>query len=103
KQWLTKVKGIYDNLIKDLGLKPEAVPLLARKLVTADQNGAGASMNPIIAELPKAIPNAHVISSAGCECRRDRLHFTPAGYRELGRRYAAEMLAILDQNSARPK
>jgi len=45
--------------------------------------------------LPKVIPTAHVISSAGCEARRDRLHFTPAGYRELGRRYGEEMLAIL--------
>ena len=39
--------------------------------------------------------NAHVISSAGCEARRDRLHFTPAGYRELGKRYAEQMLTLL--------
>jgi hypothetical protein len=51
-------------------------------------------MNAIIAELPKVVPNAHVISSQGCEARRDRLHFTPAGYRELGKRYAEKMLEL---------
>jgi hypothetical protein len=35
-----------------------------------------------------------VISSKGCECRPDHLHFTPAGYRELGKRYAAKMLEL---------
>ncbi len=103
KQWPAKVKGIYDNLIRDLELKPEAVPLLAGELVNADQKGACASMNAIIAELPKTIPNAHVISSAGCAGRPDRLHFTAAGYRELGRRYADKMLSLLGQKAAEPK
>ena len=48
-------------------------------------------MNTIIAELPKVVPNSHVISSKGCECRSDRLHFTPAGYREPGKRYAEKI------------
>jgi lysophospholipase L1-like esterase len=54
-------------------------------------------VNTIIAELPKVVPSAHVISSKGCECRNDHLHFTPAGYRELGKRYAERMLALIDQ------
>jgi hypothetical protein len=95
QQWPVKVKGIYDNLIKDLDLKPEAVPLLAGEVVNADQRGACASMNSIIAQLPKTIPNSYVISSAGCACRPDRLHFTPAGYRELGQRYGEKMLTVL--------
>jgi alpha-L-fucosidase 2 len=68
KQWPEKVKKIYDNLLKDLDLKPDSVPLLTGELVNADQNGACASMNTIIAQLPKTIPNAYVISSAGCPC-----------------------------------
>jgi hypothetical protein len=95
KQWPEKVKKTYDNLLKDLELKPDSVPLLAGELVNADQNGACASMNKIIAELPKTIPNSYVISSAGCPCRPDRLHFTTAGYREFGRRYGEKMLTIL--------
>jgi alpha-L-fucosidase 2 len=95
REWPAKVKAIYDRMLKELSLNPNETPLLAGELVNSDQNGACASMNEIIRELPKVIPTAHVISSAGCEARRDRLHFTPAGYRELGRRYGEEMLAIL--------
>jgi hypothetical protein len=95
KQWPEKVKGIYDNLLKDLDLKPESVPLLAGELVNADQNGACAGMDKIIAELPKTIPNSYVISSARCPCRPDRLHFTAAGYREFGKRYGEKMLTIM--------
>jgi lysophospholipase L1-like esterase len=95
KEWPAKVKAIYSDLIKDLDLKPEHVPLLAGELVSADEKGVCASMNAIIAELPKTLSNSYVISSAGCECRPDHLHFTPAGYRELGKRYAAQMLPLL--------
>src|SRR4051812_1660334 len=66
KKWPEKVMVVYDNLLKDLDLKPESVPLLAGELVHADQKGACAGMNTTIAELPKAIPTAHVISSSGC-------------------------------------
>ena len=51
-----------------------------------------ASMNPIIQTLPQVIPTADVVSSAGCTCGIDSLHFDAAGYRELGRRYAEKML-----------
>jgi hypothetical protein len=79
RQWPTKVKGIYDNLLKDLSLKSEEVPLLAGEVVHADQGGRSASVNAIIGELPKTIPTAHVISSSGCTAGRDRLHINPAG------------------------
>ncbi len=95
KEWPNKVKGIYENLLKDLNLEVEKVPLLAGEVVNADQKGSCASMNKIIDELPMTIPTAHVVSSQGCGCRPDHLHFTPEGYRELGKRYAEKMLAIL--------
>ena len=95
KEWPSKVKRIYDKLIHDLNLKAEEVPLLAGELVPADQQGACANMNGIVGELPKAIPTSHVISSQGCASRPDHLHFAPAGYRELGRRYAEKMLSLL--------
>ncbi len=104
KQWPDKVKGIYENLTQDLNLKPEKVPLLAGEVVNADENGACASMNKIIDELPKTIPNSHVISSAGCAARPpDHLHFTPAGYRELGKRYAETMLPLLGYKNTGPE
>ena len=99
KQWPDKVKGIYGSLLKDLNVKAEQVPMLAGGLVPADQNGACASMNKIIAELPKTIPTAHFVSSDGCAGRQDHLHFTPAGYRELGTRYGLKMLSVLGYKS----
>jgi alpha-L-fucosidase 2 len=103
KEWPNKVKGIYENLLKDLNLKAEDVPLLAGEVVNADQKGACASMNNIIDDLPKTIPAAHVVSSRGCVCRPDHLHFTAAGYRELGTRYAQTMLPLLGYKVAEPK
>jgi hypothetical protein len=101
REWPSKVKGIYGNLIKDLNLKAEEVPLLAGEVVHADQRGQCASMNRIIDELPKTIPNSYAVSSAGCTSR-ERLHFDAAGYRELGRRYAEKMLSLLGYEIAEP-
>ncbi|HJV77320.1 MAG TPA: sialate O-acetylesterase [Paludibacter sp.] len=101
--WPQKVKGVYDNLMKDLNLEPKNVPLLAGELVNTDQSGACASMNKIIATLPKTIPNSYVIPSSGCTGISDHLHFTVAGYRELGKRYAAQMLSLLGSKIANPE
>ena len=102
REWPSKVKGVYDNLIKDLDLDPESVPLLAGELVGADQGGACTSMNSIIASLPETIRNSYVISSKGCTSQPDHLHFDPAGYRELGRRYGVRMLSLLGHEVAEP-
>ncbi|HXD76434.1 MAG TPA: alpha/beta hydrolase-fold protein [Puia sp.] len=93
--WPGKVRLVYDNLLRDLGLGADSVPLLAGEVVGADQQGKCASMNAIIDELPRTIPTAHVVSSAGCVAGPDHLHFTAAGYRELGRRYGVTMLPLL--------
>jgi hypothetical protein len=97
--WPEKVKVVYDNLMKDLKLNPKKVPLLAGEVVNADQGGACASMNSIIAKLPQTIPNSYVISSAGCTDIKDNLHFTAEGYRDLGKRYAEEMLPLLGRKT----
>ena len=94
KEWPDKVKGVYENLLADLNLKAEDVPLLAGEVVHAEQNGACAVMNDIIGTLPEVIPTAHVISSKGCPSAKDRLHFTAEGYRILGRRYAHKLLCV---------
>ena len=60
-------------------------------------------MNKTIANLPKTISTAHVVPSAGCLGRPDHLHFTPAGYRELGKRYAETMLPLLGYKLAEAK
>ena len=94
--WPEYVNTIYNNIISDLSLNPESVPLLAGELVHADQNGKCASMNPIIARLPEVIPTAHIIPSSGCTANEDNVHFNSEGYRELGKRYALKMLSLLE-------
>jgi hypothetical protein len=101
--WPAKVKAVYEKLLADLGLNAADVPLLAGGVVPADQQGKCASMNPVIADLPKTIPTAHFVPSDGCEAGSDRLHFSPAGYRELGRRYAQAMLPLLGATPAAAK
>jgi hypothetical protein len=100
--WTKKVKVAYDNLMIDLNLKPENMPLLAGELLNTDQGGACASMNKIIATLPQTIPNSYVIPSVGCPGKPDHLHFTAEGYRMLGKRYAERMLSILGYKIAEP-
>ncbi len=94
KDWPNKVKTVYDDLLKDLGLVAADVPLLVGEMVNADQGGRCAGHNEIIATLPKTIPTAHIISSAGCTTD-DKLHFNSDGSREFGKRYAAAMLPLL--------
>jgi hypothetical protein len=96
ENWPQYVKAVYENMLKDLNLKAIEVPLLAGEVVNADQGGMCSSMNHIINQLPFYIPTAHVISSAGCAAKEDDLHFNSNGVRKLGRRYAVEMLSILD-------
>ena len=93
--WVSKVKGVYDNLMTDLSLEPTKVPLLAGEVVNADQGGVCAAANSMIAMLPRVIPNSHVISSSGCKDTTDNLHFNSVGYRELGKRYATKMISLL--------
>lgn len=93
--WTKKVKTVYDNLLKDLGLEANKAPLLAGETVNADQGGICAGMNTIIATLPQAIKNSYVISSAGCTDAADNLHFNADGYKELGKRFAEKMLALI--------
>ncbi|UJH90799.1 sialate O-acetylesterase [Antarcticibacterium sp. 1MA-6-2] len=95
EEWPEKVKAVYNNLLRDLNLNAEDVPLLAGEMVSEEQGGKCASMNSILARLPEKIPNAHIISSKGCEAVNDGLHFSAAGYRELGERYGRKMLSLL--------
>ncbi len=95
EDWPEKVKYVYETLIEDLNLDPKKTPLLAGEVVNADVQGRSASMNDIIAKLPETLPNSYVISSKGVTCGFDHLHFDAAGYREMGRRYANQMLTLM--------
>lgn len=100
--WADKVKNVYDNLLGDLNLVPEQVPLLAGEVVQANGKGVCIGMNKQIQALPETIHTAHVVSSDDCTNGPDNLHFDAAGYRELGARYADKMLSLLGYESKRP-
>ena len=93
-KWPNDVKTVYENLLRDLKLNAEDVPLLVGEVVSADRGGTCAAHNAVIDTIGRVIPTAHVIPADGCPQNFDFLHFTAAGYRDLGRRYAAEMLKI---------
>lgn len=95
EDWPLKIRSVYENLLKDLNLKAEDVPLIAGEVVNADRGGRSASMNLIIDKLPETIPTAHVVSSSCCTQFFDQIHFDAAGYRDIGRRYAAVMLPLM--------
>ena len=95
QDWPQKVKIVYERLLTDLGLQAEEVPLLVGEVVGADAGGVCSLHNSVIAKVPSVIPTAHVISSVGCPAQSDNLHFTAAGYRTMGKRYAMEALRLL--------
>jgi hypothetical protein len=91
--WPAYVKIVYDDMLTDLALSADDVPLLAGEVLAAEGNCC-AVMNPIIDSLPATIPTAYVISSKGCT-GQDIAHFDSEGYRKLGTRYALKMLSIM--------
>jgi hypothetical protein len=95
RQWPYKVKEIYDNLMKDLNLNPKDVPLLAGELKSKEEHGVCYAFNTdILPDLKKVLPNSYIISTKGVKGSNDQFHFNTAGMRELGTRYAIQMLKI---------
>ncbi len=91
-QWWNKVHKVYDDLLYDLNLEPNSIPLLAGEVVASDMGGVCGSMNNIISNVPEDFKMAHSVSAAGLPQKGDGLHFTAHAYRVLGTRYATEML-----------
>jgi len=91
--WPFYVNKIYNDMLVDLSLAEDSIPLLVGELLSIEPNCCS-TMNPIINKIPESIPTAHVISSVGCTAM-DNSHFDSEGYRKLGRRYAVKMLSLL--------
>lgn len=88
--WVGKVRGLVADLRQDLGLG--LAPFVAGELLHG--GCCGKWHNPLIAELPGAIPNSRVVSASGL-AGQDSAHFDLAGQRELGARYGEAMLELL--------
>lgn len=94
--WPKMVKKIYNDMLTDLGLSADSVPLFVGELLREDQGGACWGHNSVIANMPKVVPTSHVIHSNGCPGNdTDPWHFCAAGYRTMGKRYAYEALRAM--------
>lgn len=93
--WCGKVKRLYEDILSDLGLPQQSIPLYAGELVSKEMGGVCGDMNCIIRSLPEKLPCVRIISSEGLPQNGDGLHFTASAYRELGRRYAESALALM--------
>ncbi len=92
RDWPERVKLVYGRMLSDLGLQAEDCPLLVGETLSQQDGGCCWLHNSVVATMPLSIPTAFVVPSLGCPGNFDKLHFTAAGYRELGRRYAEVML-----------
>lgn len=94
ENWPEYVKVIYYNILADLSLEAELVPLLAGEVAHTEQGGMLGSMNDIIDRLPEVLPTAHIISSKTSKVKDDDVHFNSDGVRELGKLYALKMIEV---------
>lgn len=93
-QWPSKVKKVYDNIIKDLGLEND-IPFLAGEVL---RSGSSKGANNNIAKLPQQSKNFYVVSSEGFNQALgdgQNVHFTSQEYRDFGKRYAEKMIEVL--------
>ena len=97
-QWPAMVKKIYNDMLTDLGLAADTVPLFVGETLREDQGGACWFHNTVVAKMPKTVPTSHVISSEGCPGNgTDPWHFSAMGYRMMGYRYAYEALKLMNR------
>ena len=97
QDWPQKVKEVYRRMLRDLGLKAADVPIFVGETEYAEEGGACSMHNSVIAKIPDVIPTGHVISAKGIPGNGiDAFHFSAAGYRTFGKRYAEKVLDVMN-------
>ncbi len=94
--WGNILKDIYNDMLADLGLEPNSIPILCGQTFNG---GTGQTENALAndAAIQRFIPNAYVISSSGCGPRpvNDQTHFGSEGLELLGTRYGDKMAELV--------
>ena len=91
-QWSATAKGIIDALKSDLGLDNN-LPVVVGEL-RQDASSCCSGMNSQINAFAQEYQNCGLASSAGLSVQTDDpYHFSAAGMRELGKRYAQAFLS----------
>ncbi|MDO5575881.1 MAG: sialate O-acetylesterase [Fibrobacter sp.] len=92
QDWADNVKKIYDDLKTDLAIKSD-IPIVVGELL---HSGCCGGHNSIIAKIPEKFPEGlgYVASAEGLSGggTQPQYHFNAEGYREMGKRFAVEML-----------
>ena len=99
--WCEKVGKVYTRICYALGLNPAETPLLAGETLYADQGGACSWHNTAaLPHLKEYVKNSYVISAKDLPGNgKDPFHFSAAGYRTLGKRYADQMYRLLPEST----
>ena len=102
--WCEKVGKVYTRICYALGLNPAETPLLAGETLYADQGGACSWHNTAaLPHLKEYVTNSYVISAKDLPGNgKDSFHFSAAGYRTLGKRYAEQMYKLLPESTGIP-
>lgn len=100
--WCEKVAKVYTRLCYNLGLDPQRVPLLAGETLHENMGGGCSWHNTAaLPHLKEHVANSYVISAKDIPGNgQDPWHFSAAGYRTLGQRYAEQMLEVLSEQTA---
>ena len=99
--WPDKVKKIYKDMLRDLGLKASDVHIFVGETEYAEMGGGCALHNTVVAKIPQVIPTGHVVSAKDIPGNGvDPWHFSAEGYRILGKRYAEAVLDVMNNPEA---
>lgn len=94
--WPNMVKKIYNDMLNDLGLAADTVPLFVGETLRQENGGACYGHNTQVNRMPSVVPTSHVVSSEGLPGNgQDPWHFNAVGYRIFGKRYAFEALKLM--------
>ena len=99
--WPDKVKKIYKDMLRDLGLKASDVHIFVGETEYAEMGGGCALHNTVVAKIPQVIPTGHIVSAKDIPGNGvDPWHFSAEGYRILGKRYAEAVLDVMNNPEA---
>lgn len=97
QNWPSLVNQYITALRTDLGISAADLPFIAGEL---PYTGCCSGHNTLVRQIPNAVQNGHYVTAeGGLNDKGDGLHWNSAAVREMGRRYAAKMLTLVDTNS----
>jgi len=96
--WANMLKEIYNNILEDLGLEANSIPIVLGQLWNSG-NGPDGLLN-LDNRIQNTIPKAYVVSTKDCGGRTgngqpDNIHFGSAGIQLLGERYGEKMFELV--------